>query len=109
MHNLETIRSKIFKLVNSEELYMKTESYYNEEFELPDGEKIFKRVSKGKKPVKYGKADWVKGEDIERGNSARIRLRLVINEMSRLLKTAKLLLKENNNKYREIKKKKGEN
>jgi leucyl-tRNA synthetase len=110
MNNLEIIRLKLLKLINSEELYMKTESYYNEEVEMPNGEKIFKRVSKGKKPVKYGKADWLKSEDINNGNSARVRVRLVINEMSKLIKSAKTIIKETNQKHKEkIKKRKGEN
>jgi hypothetical protein len=108
-NSLEIIRDKILKLVNSEELYMKTNSYGNEEIEMPNGEKVLKRVEKGKKPMKYGRADWEKSDNIENGHSSRVRVRFVVNELTKLLKTAKILLRENDVKQRESRKKKGEN
>lgn len=109
MNSLEIIRNKILKLINSEELYMKTNSYSNEEVELPDGEKVLKRVPKGKKPMKYGRIDWEKSDDIDRGHSSRVRVRFVIGELTKLLKTAKLQLRENDIKQKEERKKKGKN
>jgi hypothetical protein len=106
INNLEIIRNKILKLINSEELYMKTNSYGNEEVELPNGEKILKRVTKGKKPMKYGRVDWEKSDDVERGKSSRVRVRFVIGELTKLLKSAKLLLRENDAKQKETRKKK---
>jgi hypothetical protein len=107
--NLEMVRNKILKLINSEELYMKTNSYGNEEIELPDGEKVLKRIAKGKKPMKYGRVDWEKADDIERGKSARVRVRFVVGELTKLLKSAKILLREKDTKQKETRKKKGEN
>lgn len=108
-NSLEIIRNKISKLVNSEELYMKTNSYGNEEVEMPNGEKVLKRVDKGKKPMKYSRNDWEKADNIENGHSSRVRVRFVVNELSKLLKTAKILLRENDAKQKELRKKKEEN
>jgi hypothetical protein len=69
-------------------------------------EKILKRVTKGKKPMKYGRVDWEKSDDVERGKSSRVRVRFVIGELTKLLKSAKLLLRENDAKQKETRKKK---
>lgn len=86
---LNEIRLAILQLVGAEEMTLLNKSYSTQKIVNERGEEEYKRVYSGKKGIQYKKSDWVNAHNPTRGKTSRKKLRMVLNEISKLVKEAK--------------------
>jgi hypothetical protein len=106
INELEEIRLRLLTLVGSESITMirnsyslQTEDEDGNPFLDEKGNSIRRRVVSGKKTLVLKKVDWKKAKKMQQGNHARVRVRIILNEMATLIKNAKKILAELQEEY----------
>jgi hypothetical protein len=94
-NSLERLREKMVQLLTTESLYLRDKSY-GTVLEIENGQEVYRRIEYGATKAHHYNAqfDWKQASNVERGKAARVRVKKIIKELSKLLEEAKSIVKE---------------